>query len=75
MMTYTLVVTARTFSFRVAADGIDLASVAGVPQNDMREYGESEEDDDWDGYLVENLSLAHPDEIRFETANRASGCE
>src|ERR1700747_656371 len=38
----------------------------------MGEYGKSEEDNDWDRYLVENLSLAYPDQIRFETANRTA---
>src|SRR6202035_1319644 len=48
------------------------ATVAGVTENHMGEYCKSEEDDHGDRYLTENPSLAEPDKIGLEAADRST---
>src|SRR5262249_19461907 len=60
---------------RVAADGIDLATVTRVAEDDMSKHRKGEEDHYRHRYLTEDTSLAHPDEVRFEPTDRAAGGE
>src|ERR1700722_547275 len=55
----------------IAADRIDLPSIARVAQHDMGEDGEGDEDNDWRRHRSD-LALTPPDIVRIKAADRSA---
>ena len=69
--------TRQARGFRVAADAVHVATIAGVAQDDMGHDGQDQEEDDRDGDLAdqrqgEQVALAPPAVAGFEAGDRAA---